>query len=36
MRTTGTLVKGQHGELLLENVDHEIEVESDLARYPSP
>ena len=30
------LVKGQHGELVLENADHEVEVEDDLAGYPGP
>jgi hypothetical protein len=29
-------VKGHHGELVLEKADHEIEVEDDLAGYPSP
>jgi hypothetical protein len=30
------LMKGQHGELLLENADNEVKVEDNLAGYPSP
>jgi hypothetical protein len=29
-------VKGQHGDLLLENADNEVEVEDDLAGYSRP
>ena len=29
-------VKGRHGELVLEEADHAIEVEGNLAGYPSP
>jgi hypothetical protein len=36
MKTTRKVGERNHGELALEKVDHEIEVEDDLAGYPSP
>jgi hypothetical protein len=36
MKTTRKVGERNHGELVLEKVDHEIEVEDDLAGYPSP